>query len=885
MPSPSRHLRLRTGVLVCAWLVASTALARPPIRRAFFNVYPSATGSGLDDLPSNGGHCGVCHFDFGGGGPRNPYGLAVEIAIGQLGDYEAAVASVAGSDADNDGFTSDVEITDTAHFANTPKYPGLRDDQIGQVVNVDPADLVGYLVPAGGSDTEPPIVTVSAPAGGEVVDPGQQVVLSWTATDPSGITAITIKHSDDGGLTFRTKARNLPDTSTWTWFVPNRPGASNLIRIEARDGASNVGHDDSAVFTITAVTGGTVPTSLRDFDLPGTQPLEAGILDDPSTTCVTCHGNYAADVEPYANWQGSLMAQAQRDPLFLATVVIAEQDAPGVGDLCLRCHTPGGWQEAHSDDTHGGMITAKDRQSVQCDFCHRQVDPQYTVGVSPLRDEGILAALAAIPHTTANGQFVTDPDPIRRGPYADAQAAHEFLASPFHREGEICATCHDVSNPEFLLGAQPGVYEPSEFDAPHPDGDLRHMFPIERTSSEWSQSAYANGGVYAPQFAGNKPDGIVAICQDCHMRDVTGRGAAGGPNRSDLALHDFTGGNAFIGDLLPAIWGSEVDATALQNAKARAIAMLHLAATLTASSTIVDGAPRLDVTVTNETGHKFPSGYPEGRRIWLNVRAYDAQDQLVYESGAYEAATGVLTHDADAKIYHIEPGISARLGALLGVTPGPSFHFALNDTVYLDNRIPPRGFTNAGFAAVQSPSVGNAYADGQYDDTTAYTLPFAARRADVTLYYQTTSKEYIEFLRDTNVTDDKGQVLYDAWIAHGRAAPVAMAAASVVIDISTAAADQVPPAATVLLPAAPNPFNPSTRLVYRLARTSDVSLRIYDARGRLVRTLATGPRDAGEYTVTWDGSNERGQTQPSGVYFGLLTTPGTRLQQQFALVR
>ena len=31
--------------------------------------------------------------------------------------------------------------------------------------------------------------------------------------------------------------------------------------------------------------------------------------------------------------------------------------------------------EGHSDDTSGGLVTAKDRQSVQCDFCHRLVDP------------------------------------------------------------------------------------------------------------------------------------------------------------------------------------------------------------------------------------------------------------------------------------------------------------------------------------------------------------------------------------------------------------------------------------------------------------------------------------------------------------------------------
>jgi hypothetical protein len=42
------------------------------------------------------------------------------------------------------------------------------------------------------------------------------------------------------------------------------------------------------------------------------------------------------------------------------------------------------------------------------------------------------------------------------------------------------------------------------------------------------------------------------------------------------------------------------------------------------------------VRVTNQTGHKLPTGYPEGRRIWINLKAYDGQGTLVSESGAYD---------------------------------------------------------------------------------------------------------------------------------------------------------------------------------------------------------------------------------------------------------
>jgi hypothetical protein len=42
------------------------------------------------------------------------------------------------------------------------------------------------------------------------------------------------------------------------------------------------------------------------------------------------------------------------------------------------------------------------------------------------------------------------------------------------------------------------------------------------------------------------------------------------------------------------------------------------------------------------------------------------------------------------------------------------------------------------------------------------------------VYHQTTSKEYIEFLRDSNATDGKGQIAYDEWVNAGMSKPVLM---------------------------------------------------------------------------------------------------------------
>ncbi|MBN1399049.1 MAG: T9SS type A sorting domain-containing protein [Bacteroidetes bacterium] len=65
----------------------------------------------------------------------------------------------------------------------------------------------------------------------------------------------------------------------------------------------------------------------------------------------------------------------------------------------------------------------------------------------------------------------------------------------------------------------------------------------------------------------------------------------------------------------------------------------------------------------------------------------------------------------------------------------------------------------------------------------------------------------------------------------------------------------------------PNPFNPKTVISYNLKERSEVGLRIYDVLGREIVTLVNEVKDAGYYTVEWDGRNSAGLQMSSGVYF------------------
>jgi hypothetical protein len=80
------------------------------------------------------------------------------------------------------------------------------------------------------------------------------------------------------------------------------------------------------------------------------------------------------------------------------------------------------------------------------------------------------------------------------------------------------------------------------------------------------------------------------------------------------------------------------------------------------------------------------------------------------------------------------------------------------------------------------------------------------------------------------------------------------------------------PAAFAARPAYPNPFNPMTTIAFDLPRAENVTLRVYNTAGALVRELVNGSLPAAAHQVTWDGTDQAGRRQPSGVYYYHLVT-------------
>jgi len=529
-------------------------------------------------------------------------------------------------------------------------------------------------------------------------------------------------------------------------------------------------------------------TTGQDYHEPGTQPgsLMHSIVD--STGCTGCHSGYDEAQEPYRRWAASMMGQAGRDPIFHAALAIANQDAAESGQLCLRCHAPGAWLDGRGVPGDGSALDPQlgDLDGVTCNFCHRMVDPVYRPGWSPPVDAAILAALpeppVASPHT---GQFVIDPQDRRRGPFdLGVFFYHSWEKSHYHVDSRLCGTCHDVSNPA-LSRQLDGSYQLNTANQAHPTQEAADEFPVERTFSEWSLSDYAQREIdTGGRFGGTAP--TVSSCQDCHMPRITGTAcvpALGGAVRPDLPQHDFNGANSWV---LSAIRNLYPDSETGLSAASVAASQTRNQQMLAAGSELrlARDAAGLRVRILNHGGHKLPTGYGEGRRMWINVRFLNASAQLVAERGAYDSGTAVLT-GGDTKVFELVQGLDATMAGVTGLPQGESFHFVLNNTVLKDNRIPPRGFTNAGFEAIQAAPVGASFAEQQYWDDTLFAIPPGAVTAEVRLYHQTSSKEYIEFLQSENTTNSAGTTAYNQWVATGKSAPVLMQFGSIALGANS----------------------------------------------------------------------------------------------------
>jgi len=90
--------------------------------------------------------------------------------------------------------------------------------------------------------------------------------------------------------------------------------------------------------------------------------------------------------------------------------------------------------------------------------------------------------------------------------------------------------------------------------------------------------------------------------------------------------------------------------------------------------------------------------------------------------------------------------------------------------------------------------------------------------------------------------------------------------------LSSENTDSSIPKTFTVLPAYPNPFNPSTTLTYGLDRESSVTIAIYDVSGKLITTLLNTEQPIGWHTIKWNGTDHNNNKVPAGIYISKVTS-------------
>ncbi len=379
-------------------------------------------------------------------------------------------------------------------------------------------------------------------------------------------------------------------------------------------------------------------------------------------------------------------------------------------------------------------------------------------------------------------------------------------ANDFIRSSEFCGACHDLTVPV-----------------------LNHGMPEQRTYTEWKYSDFNTDSTR---------------CQDCHMptlkheyaddtpvsvnADPTlagwfpytkDRNADGG-----TSFHKFAGANLDLSAMMTVLYPEvdlEVIGAPTGNDTRIFPGMLSDRSTMwdrnrrNTEITLVDavnaeilGGPTFNTTtgkwevqvkVTNTAGHRIPSGYPDGRRFWINLQIKDINGNVVYESGYYNQEEAALYTDATQTSFQraLTPFIDSANNAVMvyeratgtcldvngaAIFPNPAAGDPVacngspaltNNFILFDNRIPPAGFSYAEYrisgvkfwnydpATLVPFEDATRYPDGQNWDIVTYSFdadPNATLSARAEILWQTHTREFMEHLKtqDTSTVRPEG---------------------------------------------------------------------------------------------------------------------------------
>lgn len=410
-----------------------------------------------------------------------------------------------------------------------------------------------------------------------------------------------------------------------------------------------------------------------------------------SDACLACHNGMrnasGEDVSIGADWRSSMMANAGRDPYWMAGVRREIADHPtadaAIQDECSVCHLPMARTTRRAEGKPGEIFShmpprtgsegmdALAHDGVSCTVCH-QITPQ-KLGTPDSYTGGYVIDTQATAPRAIYGPFEVDKG---RTTVMRTSSGFRQEQSTHIQQSELCATCHTLITT--ALG---------------PNGEAIGRLPEQMPYQEWKHSDYAT----------------TKSCQACHMpaSDDTAISSVLGQPRT-LARHQFLGGNFFMLRMLNTYreeLGVIAPSTELDRAVNRTVAHLQSeSATVSIDRTGLSGGTLgFDVVAQNLSGHKLPTGYPS-RRVWLHVTVRDGGGRVAFESGAVDGTGQIVGNDGDRHAAAFEPHYATITSAdqvqvyesVMGDAAGRPTTGLLSAVRFLkDNRLLPRGFDKA----------------------------------------------------------------------------------------------------------------------------------------------------------------------------------------------
>lgn len=303
-------------------------------------------------------------------------------------------------------------------------------------------------------------------------------------------------------------------------------------------------------------------------------------LLDP-TACRSCHPVH------FEQWSGSMHAYASTDPVFLAMNRRGQEETAGeLGDFCVNCHAPMAVREGETTDGLNLDELPEHLQGVTCYFCHNaaEIDGQHNNPITLASSDVMFGGVS---------------DPVAN-PFHQSSFS-ELLSGDSPAGAKLCGACHDIVTP-----------------AP-PAPQSVHL---EQTYVEWQDSLFAGGS-----------------CSNCHVDITRGEIAVGGPAERTLHSHEFAAVDVALTPF-PVTDDREADARVMQRQRELVTEVLDQTLRIDICVQRVSStASIVEVTLDNVgAGHYFPSGATHDRRVWVELKAYSAEQQdPVYESGVIEA--------------------------------------------------------------------------------------------------------------------------------------------------------------------------------------------------------------------------------------------------------